>query len=71
LVLGIWTPCQGHCPNLQVSTEPGQLQYDLVVKDSHLRVVTPAKQMFDLDEHVCVDFSWDSAFAFDKQTEAC
>ena len=35
----------------------------------HLRAVTSAREQFDVDENVFVDFSWGDVFAFDRASE--
>jgi ABC-type sugar transport system ATPase subunit len=58
----------------QVSTRQilgNQILYELTIADSRLRGVTSARDVFNIDEPVCVSFDWDNVLAFDRQSEAC
>ncbi|MGH2561461.1 MAG: ABC transporter ATP-binding protein [Thermomicrobiales bacterium] len=47
-----------------------QILYDVDIAGHHLLAVTSAREQFDVDEHVFVDFSWDDVFVFDRATES-
>lgn len=46
-----------------------QILYDIDISGQHLRAVTSAREQFDVDENVYVDFSWGDVFAFDRASE--
>jgi ABC-type sugar transport system ATPase subunit len=48
-----------------------QILYDLTVNGAHLRSVTPARDVFAIDETVNVEFDWPNVLAFDRTTEVC
>jgi hypothetical protein len=48
-----------------------QILYDLTVDGAHVRSVTPARDVFGVDETVSVEFDWPNVLAFDRTTEVC
>jgi multiple sugar transport system ATP-binding protein len=47
-----------------------QILYDVAIGGEHIRAVTSAREVFDVDEQISLDFDWNEVFAFDKTSEA-